>query len=314
MLVFGIYAKILMSSPLATDEKKKGHLKMKEAKKRLRWLAIVIATVAVLTMMAIPSSAANHSTVPIYLDGEEIVSGSALLIDSVTYVPLRAFCDESASATYSGEFKIHWDASKFSAVVEGKGLYLIATQGKCYITVNGRVFYTVGDILNIDGRIFVPVRPMAKALGLELEWDSAKRAVSLTSTGERTKTADEVYNQDDLYWLSRIISAEAGGEIFRGKLAVGNVVLNRVRSPQYPNTIWGVIFDRKHGTQFTPAVTGTIYKTPNAESVLAAKACLEGYSLSDNILFFLNPRIATNFWIVNTRSFAFTIGNHDFYS
>ena len=294
---------------------------MKENKRRLgkgtlkRYVAVVIAAVALLSLWAIPSAATSeHETVPVYLNGEEIVVGKAKLINGVTYVPLRAFCDEGAPYTYSGSFKIYWDAATSSAVVEGNGLYLIATQGKCYITVNGRAFYTVGDIVNLGGSIYVPIRPMAKALGFELYWDAELRAVAMTSTGERTKTADEVYNADDLYWLSRIISAESGGEPFRGKLAVGNVVLNRKRSPAYPNSIWGVIFDRKHGTQFTPAVTGTIYKTPTAESILAAKACLEGYSISSTALFFLNPRIATNFWIVKNRPFEFSIGNHDFYS
>ena len=291
---------------------KKPHRRSLNAK---RYVAVILAAVSILVIMAIPSSAAqDFETVPVYLNGEEIVVGRAKLINGITYVPLRAFCDEGAPLTYSGSFNIYWDAKTQSAVVEGRGLYLIATQGKCYITVNGRCFYTVGDIVNIDGSIYVPVRPMAKALGFELYWDAEKRAVAMTSTGERLRTADEVYSSDDLYWLSRIISAESGAEPFRGKIAVGNVVMNRVKSPSYPNSIWGVIFDRKHGTQFTPAVTGTIYRAPTAESILAAKACLEGYSISDTALFFLNPRIATNFWIVNTRHFEFSIGNHDFYS
>lgn len=274
-------------------------------------MMVCIATFSVMTFNT--SAAYDYEAVPIYLDGKEIVDGNALLIDSITYVPLRSFCDEGASSTYSGEFKIYWDGKTSSAVVEGKGLYLIATQGKCYITVNGRSFYTVGKVINLDGRIYVPVRPLAKALGFELVWDAGLRAVSLTSTGERTKTAEEVYSSNDIYWLSRIISAESGSEPFLGKIAVGNVVLNRVKSPSYPNTIYGVIFDRKHGTQFTPAVTGTIYKAPNAESIIAAQICLEGYSITDKALFFLNPRIATNFWIVNNRPFEFSIGNHDFY-
>lgn len=280
-----------------------------------RYVAVILAALSMLVIMAIPSGAAqDFETVPVYLGSEEIVKGKAKLINGVTYVPLRAFCDEGAPYTYSGSFNIYWDAKTQSAIVEGQGLYLIATQGKCYITVNGRCFYTVGDIINIDGSIYVPVRPMAKALGFELYWDADKRAVAMTPTGKRLLTADEVYSSDDLYWLSRIISAESGGEPFKGKIAVGNVVMNRVKSPAYPNSIWGVIFDRKYGTQFTPAATGTIYRAPNAESILAAKACLEGYSLSDTALFFLNPRIATNFWIVNTRPFEFSIGNHDFYS
>lgn len=293
---------------------------MKEIKRRpgsrtiKKCVALFIAAVALLSLWAIPSAAASeYETVPVYLNGDEIVESKAKLIGGVTYVPLRAFCDEGAPYTYSGSFKIYWDGATQSAVVEGNGLYLIATQGKCYITVNGRTFYTVGDIVNLDGSIYVPVRPMAKALGFELYWDAELRAVGMTSTGERTRSADEVYNKDDLYWLSRIISAESGGEPFRGKLAVGNVVINRKNSPAYPNTIWGVIFDRKHGTQFTPAVTGTIYRAPTAESIIAAKACLEGYSLSDTALFFLNPRIATNFWIVKNRPYEFSIGNHDFY-
>ena len=97
-------------------------------------------------------------------------------------------------------------------------------------------------------------------------------------------------------------------------VAVGNVVLNRVRHKSYPNTIYGVIFDRKHGTQFSPVSFGTIYNKPSESSIIAAKICLEGYSISDTALFFMNPRIATNNWISKNRPYAFTIGNHDFYN
>jgi N-acetylmuramoyl-L-alanine amidase len=91
------------------------------------------------------------------------------------------------------------------------------------------------------------------------------------------------------------------------------VVLNRVRSTSYPNTVYGVIFDRKYGTQFSPVSFGTIYQKPTESAVLAAKICLEGYSVTDTALFFVNPRIATNNWIQRTRQFERRIGNHDFY-
>ena len=90
-------------------------------------------------------------------------------------------------------------------------------------------------------------------------------------------------------------------------------MLNRVASKQYPNTIYGVIFDFRHGIQFTPAYTGTIYNSPSAESVIAAKVCLEGYETVDGALFFFNPKIATSNWISQNRPFAKTIGNHNFY-
>lgn len=125
--------------------------------------------------------------------------------------------------------------------------------------------------------------------------------------------ADAAYDYEDLYWLARVISAEAKGESFTGQIGVGTVVLNRVRSKEFPNTVKGVVFDQKYGTQFTPVANGTIYQTPTASAVVAAKMCLDGYTLSSSVLYFLNPRIATSSWIVQNRKYAFRIGNHDFY-
>ena len=100
-----------------------------------------------------------------------------------------------------------------------------------------------------------------------------------------------------------------------GKIAVGNVVLNRVENAEYPSSVYGVIFDDKGGVQFTPVANGTIENEPSEESVMAAKICLENYKLSHhNILFFLNPQISTSTWIPDNRDFIMTIGRHDFYA
>ena len=136
--------------------------------------------------------------------------------------------------------------------------------------------------------------------------------VTLTQAKKMVK-ADRAYNYEDLYWLSRIISAEAKGESFTGQIGVGTVVLNRVRSKQFPNSVKGVVFDKKYGTQFTPVSNGTIYHTPTQSAVVAAKMCLDGYTLSDSVLYFLNPAISTSSWIQNHRKYAFRIGNHEFY-
>ena len=103
------------------------------------------------------------------------------------------------------------------------------------------------------------------------------------------------------------------GEPMEGKIAVGNVVLNRVEHSTFPNTIYGVIFDRRYGVQFTPAANGTIYNTPYYLSVIAAKICLEGETVSDKVIYFLEPSLSTSFWIVENCTFAFEIGCHDFY-
>ena len=146
-----------------------------------------------------------------------------------------------------------------------------------------------------------------------MKLSASESAVSLVGKYSPILKASSFYRADEVLWLARIIHAESAGEPLLGQIAVGNVVLNRVKSSAYPNTIYGVIFDRKNGTQFSPVVFGTIYNTPNTDSVIAAKLCLEGYTLSDSIFFFMNPRIATNNWISKNRPFAFRIGNHNFY-
>lgn len=245
--------------------------------------------------------------VKIYLDGREILAGQSHLINSVTYVPLRAFAEEA------GADSISWDAKTKTALVKKNGVDIYVRDGGYYVSALGRYFYSPEKILNIGDRLYVPIRAIAAPFCINVGWDGASRSVVLTDTKSKLKSASEFYNSDDLYWLSRIISAESAGEVLSGQIAVGNVVINRKESRSYPNTIYGVIFDRKGGTQFSPVSMGTIYRKPSEASVIAAKICLEGYSISDDILFFMNPRISTSNWISKHRPFAFTIGNHDFY-
>lgn len=244
---------------------------------------------------------------PVYLDGVEVLDGECVRINGVTYVPLRKF------SNLFGDCVVTWNSKTNTATVKTDELTLIAHTGNYYIYANGHYFYTVGAVLNLGGYLYVPIRPMALAFDADLEWNGQKNQVELTGSRGTGAVAWANYNADDVYWLSRIISAESAGEPFLGQMAVGNVVMNRVSHSSYPNTIYGVIFDRKYGTQFSPVSMGTIYNKPSESSVIAAKICLEGYTLSDEILFFYNPRIATTNWISKNRPYAFTIANHDFY-
>jgi N-acetylmuramoyl-L-alanine amidase len=128
------------------------------------------------------------------------------------------------------------------------------------------------------------------------------------------ESGEEVYNEEDVYWLSRIINAESLNQPLEGKIAVGNVVLNRVADETCPDTIYDVIFDRKYGVQFSVITNGTIYMDPSEESIIAAKICLEGYSVVGDSIYFVNPDIGVSSWFVNTRTFVKSIGNHDFYA
>ncbi|MGO1368383.1 MAG: cell wall hydrolase [Senegalia sp. (in: firmicutes)] len=122
------------------------------------------------------------------------------------------------------------------------------------------------------------------------------------------------YSYDDFYWLSRIIHAESEGESYTGKVAVGSVVINRINSRHFPNTMKGVIFEKnKTLAQFTPISTGSIINTPSEESMSAAIDVLKGSRPVGNALFFLNPATASSNWIINNRNLIKKIDNHMFY-
>lgn len=293
-------------------------IQMKKRNQAKKLLCLLLALLPIMFSAIVPTSAANRAIitpVSVVLDGTLILdSGTgegALLIDAVTYVPLRRFC-----SIFGGE--VSWDNSTRSAHVRSVGLDISVPSEKQYIIVNDRAFFCPSGIVILNGTLYVPVRVLAKAFGLEVEWRASNNGsvgyVELTSGLGRAEPASDVYDEEVLYWLSRIISAESRGESLMGQIAVGNVVLNRTRSDSFPDTVYDVIFDTKFGVQFTPAASGTIYEQPAESSVIAAKICLEGYTLSDDILYFLNEAISTNLWVSNNRKYIMTVGNHTFYS
>ena len=231
------------------------------------------------------------------------------LIDETTYAPLRSFADAIFPSA-----RVSFNDKTRTATVEAEGLYLTATDGANYIAANGRYLYTAAPVTILDdGRMYLPIRLLSQATGITVTWDGATRSVTLSGGYTPILSGDKFYREDEVFWLARIISAESQGEPLLGQIAVGNVVLNRVRHADYPNTIYGVIFDRKWGVQFSPVANGTIYREPYWRSIVAAKLCLEGVTVSEKVLFFYDPDLATSFWIPSARPYAFTIGGHHFF-
>ena len=257
-----------------------------------------------ITALSLLSSAGAAN---VTVDGERF--DGARLVGSVTYVPIRDFCKNIS------DYEVVWENKTRVATVVMDESKASAGIGKRFIESSGRYIYSGNENMIIDGSTYVPIRSISNILGAKVEWDAKTRTARVTSDAEKFVAADEFYNEEDLFWLSRIISAESAGESLEGKIAVGNVVLNRVMNEEYPNSIREVIFDEENGVQFTPVANGTIYNTPTGESVMAAKICLENYKLSNhNILFFLNPEISTSTWVPDNRKFIMTIGRHDFYA
>lgn len=113
---------------------------------------------------------------------------------------------------------------------------------------------------------------------------------------------------NDMQLLARAVYSEARGEPFEGQVAVAAVIMNRIRSPLFPNTISGVIFQP---LAFTAVADGQFYLTPNQEAFRAAQLAVNGWDPSGGALYYFNPRTATSPWIW-TRPYIKTIGRHRF--
>ncbi|WP_151733135.1 cell wall hydrolase ['Paenibacillus yunnanensis' Narsing Rao et al. 2020] len=118
--------------------------------------------------------------------------------------------------------------------------------------------------------------------------------------------------EEDLLLLQKIVMAEAEGEPYKGKVAVANVVLNRLRSANFPDTVYDVIYQK---SQFSPVGNGRIDRVkPNEESIKAVNAALSGVKeVSDDTYFFLSLKLAQDLTVHHSRTYAKTIGNHTFY-
>lgn len=116
------------------------------------------------------------------------------------------------------------------------------------------------------------------------------------------------YSSSDLYLLAKCIHAEARGEPYVGQVAVGAVILNRVKSAEFPNTISGVIYQP---WAFTAVHDGQINLEPNQSAYDAAKDAMNGWDPSYGCLYYYNPVTATSKWIWSRKTVV-TIGKHVF--
>lgn len=114
--------------------------------------------------------------------------------------------------------------------------------------------------------------------------------------------------QSNVNLLARVISGEARGEKYEGQVAIGAVVLNRVRHASFPNTIAGVIYQ---SGAFTAVSDGQINVTPSQSCYNAARDALNGWDPTGGAIYYYNPVTATNSWI-RSRPVIKTIGKHVF--
>ncbi|MBR6186505.1 MAG: spore cortex-lytic enzyme [Clostridia bacterium] len=144
-----------------------------------------------------------------------------------------------------------------------------------------------------------------KADGVVGPATAAALGIRLNGTGTQTAVS---YNESEVYTLARLVHAEARGEPYVGQVAVAAVVLNRVRSSFFPNTISAVIYQ---AGAFDCVADGQINLSPDGDAIRAARDAMNGWDPTGGCVYYYNPATATSAWIWS-REVRLCIGAHCF--
>ena len=139
-----------------------------------------------------------------------------------------------------------------------------------------------------------------KALGMNSSYQALQ--------GANASSGANGYTRSDVYLLAKTIYAEGRGEPYVGQVAIGAVVMNRIRSASFPNTVSGVVYQKG---AFTAVDDGQINLTPNETAMKAARDALNGWDPTGGAIYYFNPDTATNGWIWS-RPLLTNIGKHRF--
>ena len=165
---------------------------------------------------------------------------------------------------------------------------------------------------NIDGiygsQTLSAVKYFQRKNGLTVDGIAGPATLKAMGIYSSTSTSTSTSNSSNVNLLARLIYGEARGEPYTGQVAVGSVVLNRVKSSSFPNTISGVIYQ---SGAFDVVRDGQINLTPNSTAKKAAQDALNGWDPSYGAIYYFNPSTATNKWIWS-RPMTVTIGKHRF--
>lgn len=221
-------------------------------------------------------------------------------------------------------------ASTIHTVLPGDTLWKVGIQQRVPYDVIRRTSGLTSNAINVGQFLWIPDRYVAKGgdtlwtisqrYGLSLsqvryfnnEWDSQLyigQVLYLPTPLQNVVTLSAA--DRDLF--ERLVSAEAKGESFTGQVAVANVVLNRVKSPDFPNTVRGVIM-QYYGSvpAFSPVDNGEIYQPAVASAKEAVRTALLGYDYSLGAQFFYNPALTSADNWIRARTITTSIGNHLF--
>lgn len=202
-------------------------------------------------------------------------------------------------------------SENFNKNVNEISIALTTAENKTVQTKLKRWGYYKGNIDGIYGpKTKEAVKYFQRKNGLTVDGIvGPKTAAALGMTlSSSSSTSSSSQSSSDLYLLAKCVYAEARGEPYEGQVAVAAVILNRVKSASFPNTIAGVIYQPY---AFTAVSDGQINLTPNDTAYKAAQDALNGWDPTYGCLYYYNPATATSSWIWSRKTVV-TIGKHVF--
>lgn len=154
----------------------------------------------------------------------------------------------------------------------------------------------------------VAPKPVAQKQVVQKPVSAQKSEPTGTETQVLSRSLGRLVSKEDVELLTRVIYGEARGEDFEGQVAVGAVVLNRLKDPRFPKSLRAIVYQ---SGAFTAVDDRQIHLDPDEKAYKAAEAALSGVDPTNGAIYYYNPRIATDNWI-KTRTVIKRIGNHTF--
>ena len=223
---------------------------------------------------------------------KKIIAIILLVICSVIYVSYNIFFRPDVNTSIA--------LSKYGS--RGDEVITIQTKLK-------RWGYYYGNIDGIYGsKTLAAVKKFQSANGLKVDGIAGPKTLEKMGIFNSSNSSGGTYSNSDLNLLAHLVYAEARGESYRGQVAVASVVLNRVKSSSFPNSVAGVIYQKG---AFSVVSDGQINLSPNQTAINAAQDAINGWDPSYGAIYYFNPSTATNKWIWS-RPVTVVIGNHRF--
>lgn len=303
---------------------------------RKRFVSLLLTVVLFCSAVCVvPSAAAASAGVltwtdaasGVYLNGRQISQMTLMNVNGVPYCTVKYFFESVLASA-----QVYWanNGSNVKGTTAcGESLTLLAQPGSQTMYVNGQSIYIPNGIKILNGYTMAPIEQLANVFaGSQVGYDWNLNVYVVTtgaylsgsaSAGAAQATAAQAvqttvtagsgyYDPQALDLIARVINAEAGSMSMEGKVSVGNVIMNRVASSEFPNTVYGVLYQPN---QFTVVNYASFQRTPSAESIAAAKQAMDGVNYVPGAMFYNVHGLNT--WASRNRPYLTTFAGHDFY-